>query len=205
MPRRSFFFLRFTVLALFLFLLRLTYNNFYSPASTPLARSLSPSPKMSSSGPLRLAILEADIPQPGTVARVGNYTAVFTDLFRRACAASEPPKTLTDELTISGHDIVNDLDAYPSLDDIDAVLISGSKYNSFDNDPWILKLVEFTQATLATKRVRIIGVCFGHQILGRALGAHVCRNDKGWEVSVEDFELTPEGKKVFGLEKMVRL
>ena len=40
----------------------------------------------------------------------------------------------------------------PSLDDVDAILISGSRHNSFDNDPWILKLVDYTEAALATNR-----------------------------------------------------
>ncbi|KAJ3494581.1 hypothetical protein NLG97_g3977 [Lecanicillium saksenae] len=157
---------------------------------------------MPPSGPLRLAVLEADTPQPQTRERIGGYTAVFTHLFQSACDTATPPKKLADELTISGHDIVNDLDAYPSLDDVDAILISGSRHNSFDNDPWILKLVEYTQAALATKRIRIIGVCFGHQILGRALGCKVGRNTQGWEVAVTDVDLTPEGKKVFGMDKM---
>ncbi|KAJ4159785.1 uncharacterized protein LMH87_007730 [Akanthomyces muscarius] len=157
---------------------------------------------MPHSGPLRLAVLEADTPQPQTRERIGNYTSVFTQLFQGACDNSTPPKKLDEELTISGHGIVDDLNAYPSLDDVDAILISGSRHNSFDSDPWILKLVEYTQAALATKRVRIIGICFGHQILSRALGCKVGRNAKGWEVAVTDVGLTPEGKKVFGMEKM---
>ncbi|KAJ5021016.1 class I glutamine amidotransferase [Bipolaris maydis] len=80
---------------------------------------------------------------------------------------------------------------------IDAVLISGSKHNSFDNDPWILKLVEFTQTLLKQDRVRVIGVCFGHQILGRAAGAKVGRSDDGWEISVLPVQLTAKGKEIF--------
>ncbi|ATY61516.1 class I glutamine [Cordyceps militaris] len=166
-------------------------------------RPAPPSETMSRSGaPLRLAVLEADTPQPQTLARVGSYTAVFTQLFQGACDTATPPMTLADELTISGHGIVDDLHAYPALDDVDAILISGSRHNSFDNDPWILKLVEYTRAALATNRVRVVGVCFGHQILSRALGCQVGRNPKGWEVAVTDVELTPQGKEVFGLDKM---
>jgi GMP synthase-like glutamine amidotransferase len=40
-----------------------------------------------------------------------------------------------------------------------------AKHNSFDNDPWILKLVEFTEKLLKQNRVRIVEVCFGHQII----------------------------------------
>ena len=47
-------------------------------------------------------------------------------------------------------------------------------------------------------------MCYGHQIVGRALGAKVGRSDKGWEVSVVDVELTAKGKELFGLEELVR-
>jgi len=64
-------------------------------------------------------------------------------------------------------------------------------------------LVEFTQRILAQDRVRILGICFGHQIVGRALGAKVGRSDRGWELAVCDMDLTEKGKEFFGLEKIV--
>lgn len=57
---------------------------------------------------------------------------------------------------------------------------------------------------VAQDRVRVIGVCFGHQILGRALGAKVGRSDVGWEAAVHPLTLTEKGKEVFGVEKLVR-
>lgn len=66
-------------------------------------------------------------------------------------------------------------------------------------------MVEFTQQVLAQDRVRILGVCFGHQIVGRALGAKVGRSDQGWEIAVCDMDLTEKGKELFGLEKIVRV
>lgn len=59
------------------------------------------------------------------------------------------------------------------------------------------------KSVLAQERVRIVGVCFGHQIIGRALGVRVDRSDKGWEVSVTPVELTGKGKEIFGLETLV--
>jgi GMP synthase-like glutamine amidotransferase len=57
--------------------------------------------------------------------------------------------------------------------------------------------VEFVQKVLAQDRVRIIGICFGHQILGRALGAKVGKSDEGLEVSVSNVDLTEKGKELF--------
>lgn len=76
-------------------------------------------------------------------------------------------------------------------------------HNSFEDVPWINRLVDYTAQVLAQDRVRIIGVCFGHQILGRALGVKVGPNDAGWEVAVHDIELSPQGKELFGLENLV--
>jgi GMP synthase-like glutamine amidotransferase len=79
------------------------------------------------------------------------------------------------------------------------------EYNSFDNDPWIIKLVEFTRKILESQsRIRVLGICFGHQIVGRALGAKVARGEQGWEVSVTPLELTSLGKDIFGVDTLVR-
>lgn len=147
---------------------------------------------------LRLAILEADTPLPGTQAKYKTYGGVFTNLFTRATA----PEPVESVLRITQHDVVNDLSSYPALDDIDAMLITGSKHSAYENGEWIVRLVEFTQKAVASGRVKVVGVCFGHQIVGRALGVPVDRNDKGWEVSVTELKLSEEGKKLFGLEKL---
>ena len=79
------------------------------------------------------------------------------------------------------------------------------EHDSFASSPWILRLVEYTRKALAHPRVRVIGVCFGHQIVGRAMDAAVGRNEKGWEAAVNEVQLTEKGKEVFGREKLVSL
>lgn len=80
----------------------------------------------------------------------------------------------------------------------------GLEHDSFADVPWINKLVEFTQEVYAQDRVRLIGICFGHQIIARALGVPVGRSDIGWEIAVCDVNLTEKGKELFGKEKLVR-
>ncbi|KAI1370264.1 class I glutamine amidotransferase-like protein [Hypoxylon crocopeplum] len=153
--------------------------------------------------PVRLAILEADTPAAGIKAKYGSYGGVFTHLFERACASLDPPQALAAQLSLSFHDVVNHADAaYPDPETVDAVLISGSKHSAYENDDWIVRLVRYTRRCLEGGRVRVVGVCFGHQIVGRALGAEVGRNVRGWELSVTETELTDEGKKIFGVEKL---
>jgi GMP synthase-like glutamine amidotransferase len=150
--------------------------------------------------PLRIAILECDTPLPGTVAQYGSFGGVFTSLLRAGASTLSPPLHESD-LVLSAYDVVQQ--KYPSLDSIDAVLISGARHNSFDDDPWIVRLVDFVKQLLAQDRVRIIGVCFGHQIIGRALGVEVGRSRNGWEISVVDVDLTEKGREIFGKDKLV--
>ena len=128
--------------------------------------------------------------------RSTSFVRVTRGLFARAVA----PDPVEAHLAITAHDVVADPTAYPSLDDVDAVLITGSKHNAFENDPWILALVEFTKKVLATDRIRTVGVCFGHQICARAMGLPVGRSDKGWEVSVTEVDLSEEGKEFFKID-----
>ena len=74
-----------------------------------------------------------------------------------------------------------------------------SGFDSWTDDPWVQRLVSYTQEAIASNRVRVIGVCFGHQIVGRALGAKVARSEGSvWEVSVSEYTQTPKGKELFG-------
>ncbi|KAF2188203.1 class I glutamine amidotransferase-like protein [Zopfia rhizophila CBS 207.26] len=148
--------------------------------------------------PLRIAILECDTPLDQTRAKYGGYGNVFKALLEAGADALRQPDLISSKkgLRLSNFDVVNE-QKYPELDQIDAVLLTGSRHNSFDDTPWILKLVEFTKKLLQQDRVRIIGVCFGHQILGRAAGVKVGRSEGGWEVSVLPVELTEKGKELF--------
>lgn len=79
------------------------------------------------------------------------------------------------------------------------------EHDAHADAPWILKLVDFTAKALQSKRIRVIGVCFGHQIVARSLGVKVGRNPDGWEAAVNDVKLTPKGQDLFRLRDLVRL
>ena len=95
------------------------------------------------SSPIRLAILEADTPLPQTRAVYGSYGGVFASFMHKGADASHFPR---DRLAITGWNVVN-LDGrdegtvedmggtfawkrtvgYPKLEDVDAILITGSR------------------------------------------------------------------------------
>jgi GMP synthase-like glutamine amidotransferase len=71
--------------------------------------------------------------------------------------------------------------------------------------PWIQPLLDFVaRVTKDHAKIRILGICFGHQIVARALGGHCVPNDKGWEVGVYDVQLNGLGEEIFGIKELVR-
>jgi hypothetical protein len=78
--------------------------------------------------PLRIAILEADTPLEKTKAKYGGYGGVFKELLQRgADALDHPGLSAREGLELSNWQIVEHEDSYPNLDDIDAILITGSR------------------------------------------------------------------------------
>jgi GMP synthase-like glutamine amidotransferase len=77
-------------------------------------------------------------------------------------------------------------------------------FDAFGAAAWIERLVAFAQAVLAQRRVRLVGVCFGHQIVARALGARIGRSERGWETSACAVQLTEAGRELFGKQALVR-
>lgn len=49
----------------------------------------------------------------------------------------------------------------------------------------------------------LVGICFGHQIIGRALGGQCVRNDR-WEIGPTTLNLTDLGKTILGVDSLVR-
>ncbi|KAL8946378.1 MAG: hypothetical protein Q9222_007219, partial [Ikaeria aurantiellina] len=156
----------------------------------------------SSPSPLRIAILECDHPLPKTLAKYKRYGAISSAFLLAGAKAAGLDEEK--DVEISMRDVVKDVGRFPNLEDVDAVFLTGSKHDSFASDPWITALVTYVSSILSHPRVKLLGVCFGHQIIGRAMGASVGRNDaQGWEVSVTDISLTPEGQKLFpGRDKL---
>jgi hypothetical protein len=75
---------------------------------------------------LRIAVLECDQPIGKTKERYGGYGGLFKDLLDRgATHLAEQTGERRAELEISKFDIVNK-DIYPQLDDVDAILLTGS-------------------------------------------------------------------------------
>lgn len=55
------------------------------------------------------------------------------------------------------------------------------------------------------EKIPIIGICFGHQVVARAMGGRTEKNEKGWEIAVCNVDLSDTGRKLFGKDKLVSL
>ncbi|KAL0090452.1 class I glutamine amidotransferase-like protein [Phycomyces blakesleeanus] len=129
---------------------------------------------------LHLALLVCDTPHPRVHEKYGDYKIMFPHVFSLAGGDEQ-------KLTWEPFD-VREM-SYPSLDDLsngkyDGIVMTGSAASAYEDEPWILKLVEFvglmrTEPYLS--KVRMVGICFGHQIMARACGGVCERNEKGWE------------------------
>ncbi|CAN6653822.1 putative glutamine amidotransferase YLR126C [Trichomonascus vanleenenianus] len=136
---------------------------------------------------MKLAILETDTPVPAVLAKNGTYGDIFKQML---CDAGLD----TSVWEMTAYNVV-DRQEFPA-ERPDCILITGSKHNSYDDTDWIVQLVEYTKKAV-DDGVGVVGICFGHQILARALGARVGPNHKGWEVAATEVFPTSLGKQLF--------
>lgn len=78
----------------------------------------------------------------------------------------------------------------------DAYIITGSPKGVYDADEWIGRLVEFIRASYVAGK-KLIGICFGHQILAQALGGRAEKSEKGWGLGLKRIELNADRSKAW--------
>jgi GMP synthase-like glutamine amidotransferase len=80
--------------------------------------------------------------------------------------------------TFRGFDLTEG-DFPPDPDAFDGVLIGGSPASVQDDASWIARLMALIR-TLHDRGIPMVGACFGHQAIAKALGGTVGRNPGGW-------------------------
>lgn len=71
------------------------------------------------------------------------------------------------------------------------VIVTGSASSVTERAPWILRTEEYLAAAVA-QRHPVLGICFGHQLLGQALGGLVERNPRGREMGTVSFDIVTD-------------
>ena len=82
----------------------------------------------------------------------------------------------------------------PACTDFAGVLISGSASSLVTPEPWMERAADFVRAAHENS-VPTLGICFGHQLIGHALGAKVIANPRGWEIGTQHVDLSADGKR----------
>ncbi len=129
----------------------------------------------------RICLYVVGEPPPAVASAHGR----FADWFARLASAAP-----VDLAPVDGADglIPERLDAY------DAFVITGSPASLTAPEPWMEAAVELVRHAYAERRP-LLGVCFGHQLVGAAFGGAVVNNPRGWEVSTCAVELTETGRR----------
>lgn len=70
----------------------------------------------------------------------------------------------------------------------DAYLVTGSPHGVYDPEPWIADLADFLRHSYAAGQ-KLVGICFGHQLLAHTLGGHAEKSDRGWGIGLRRFAL----------------
>lgn len=128
---------------------------------------------------MRIGLLVCDHVRPEFLGISGDYE----DMFRRLFADHH-------DVEVVAFDAVNgELPVDPS--EADAWLTTGSRYSVNDDQPWIRDLEEFVRR-IAEAGTPLVGICFGHQLIAKALGGSVVKSDQGWGVGVQEVEVSED-------------
>lgn len=127
---------------------------------------------------MKIGILKADDVRPELVDRFGEYPEMFGEIL---LAADPDIEVITYEV-MSGE--------YPSdIDEVDGYVITGSKLSVYDDVDWIKQLGQFVQRLHQAKK-KLVGICFGHQIVAHFLGGRTEKSENGWGVGVQQSKFT---------------
>ena len=127
---------------------------------------------------MKIAILQTDhIPTHRHHFSGGNYPDMFANLFFK----------LSIIIDFDIFDVT--IGEYPyNYDNYDGFIITGSKATAFDNVDWINHLKTQIKKIFNLNK-KIVGICFGHQVLIEALGGKVERSNNGFAVGVKTVEI----------------
>ena len=121
---------------------------------------------------MKVAILETGRPPGDLVRDFGDYASMFRSMLG--------PEFDAESFDVQSGELPNDPGEHA------AYLITGSPAGVYDPLPWIEPLQDFIRRA---DQAKMVGICFGHQVMAEALGGHVEKSDKGWGAGLHRYEI----------------
>lgn len=124
---------------------------------------------------------------------IPNYESLFFDLFKSIGveATYRIYQTWQGELPSTVH---------PD----ELYLVPGSLDSAYDDKPWIVSLLHWIEKAYC-RGAKMMGVCFGHQVIARALGGEVRKYDGGFGAGVRQSRVIDNEMKRFFPDERMRL
>jgi GMP synthase-like glutamine amidotransferase len=83
-------------------------------------------------------------------------------------------------------------------------VITGSNAGAYEQETWIQELLTWIRQADAEK-VKLAGICFGHQAIAQALGGEVVQSSKGWGVGIRKSRLLSQAATAYFPKGEMRL
>lgn len=123
---------------------------------------------------MKIGILETGEPPAYLEQRFGRYQGMFQSLLGPDCA-------MTNYNVVGG--------TFPARpEDEDAYIVTGSPAGVYDAFEWIGQLKTFLRS--ARGKARLVGICFGHQVMAEAFGGLVDKSERGWGIGLHRYDVT---------------
>ena len=126
-----------------------------------------------------VTIIETGLVSPKNRERHGSYPQMFEQMI----GAADASVTFNTVSIPAGEPL-------PDVEGLEAILITGSAAGVYDGFDWIAPLEGFVRRA-HDRKVPMVGVCFGHQLIAQALGGTVRKSEKGWGLGRHVYDVAP--------------
>jgi len=123
---------------------------------------------------MQIGILQTGHAPDALIRTAGDYPAMFARLLDGRGLTFRTWAVVGGEFPVGIHDA-------------QGWLITGSRHGAYEDHPWIPPLEAFIRDAYAAS-VPLVGICFGHQIIAKAMGGRVEKYRGGWAVGPTPYD-----------------